>query len=113
MAPQSGKMDWKPWNDALSSLHTSVHQEIVDAAHNMDAEIWRTHRRIVAGTVSLDDWFTLRDRIDVQRLSFVNAVRHHITGLEPLHRLGGRPAPYDPIWHIGGTSGEMERSAEA
>ncbi|MEV6033581.1 hypothetical protein AB0L65_20670 [Nonomuraea sp. NPDC052116] len=110
---KSKELDWNPWSNALGSLNTSVHQEIVDAAHAVDTEIWRAHRQIDVGLPALEMWFSLRDQIDLKRLDFVNAVRKHVTGQEPLKRLGGRPAREDPIWRLGETGSIEEGPAES
>jgi hypothetical protein len=97
----SARIDWNPWNDALWRLNTKVAPELVAHAHAIDEEIWRAHHQIQAGLSSPDEWFSLRDTIDIRRLAFVNAVRLLIAGQEPLDRLSGRPNPNDPIWKLG------------
>jgi hypothetical protein len=97
-------IDWAPLNDAISKLNTKVAPELAALAHAVDAEIWRAHRQIRAGSTSPDEWFTLRDAIDTRRLAFVNAVRRLIWGQEPLAELSGRPSPDDPIWKLNGPS---------
>ncbi|WP_346104480.1 hypothetical protein [Nonomuraea maheshkhaliensis] len=93
-------IDWSAWQAALAKVNKGVAKTIVAQAHTVDEQIWRAHCEIQAGLTSWDDWFVLRERIELRRLEFINAVRQTV-GLEALDSLSGRPPMHDPIWNLG------------
>ena len=73
--------------------------QIVAAAHEIDAQIWRAHQQVKRGWVPEGEWPTVRDPIESRRQDFVNIARKRLsTAGPPLRRLTGRPPLDDPIW---------------
>ncbi|MEU0633701.1 hypothetical protein [Streptomyces sp. NPDC005989] len=94
-----GVVDWKPWNEALAGVALIADRQIVEAAHAIDKEFWNTHIALQRGLAAPEDWFALRDAIDRRREAFTAVARRCITHSSAgVQRLGGRPAPDDPIW---------------
>jgi hypothetical protein len=94
-------INWRPWNEALAMVNLVADNEIVEAAHAIDAEIWPIHLQIKAGATSEGDWFPLRDKIESRRQDFVNVARRRLAPAgPPLRRLTGRPSPDDPVWEF-------------
>ncbi|MGP4030056.1 hypothetical protein [Actinomadura sp. 3N407] len=98
---QSSEIDWRPWNEALAMVNLIANDQIVEAAHVLDAEIWPVHLKIKAEMLQGDDWFPLRDQIEQRRREFINVARRQLgaTG-RPLHRISGRPELNDPVWEL-------------
>ncbi|MFC5823669.1 hypothetical protein [Nonomuraea insulae] len=95
-------IDWRPWNETLAIVSLIADHDIVAAAQEIDAKIWRTHLIVSKGHHSDERWFALRDEIDSQRQAFVNVARQRLGASgPPLRHLTGRPTPDDPIWTIG------------
>jgi hypothetical protein len=95
------EIDWQPWNEALAMVNLIANDQIVQAAHLIDAEIWPVHLKIKAEMVQGDDWFPLRDQIEHRRREFINVARRQLgaTG-RSLRRSAGRPELNDPVWEL-------------
>lgn len=94
-------LDWKPWNEALAMVNLVATNDIVEAAHAIDAEFWPVHQQIKRGWTIEGHWYKLRGPIEDRRRDFVNVARDHLAppGI-PLQRLTGRPTDDDPIWEL-------------
>jgi hypothetical protein len=94
-------IDWRPWNEALAMINLVAGNQIVEAAHAIDDEIWPVHQQIKRGWVPDGGWPRQRDLIEVRRQDFVNIARRRLAprGV-PLRRMGGRPAADDPFWQF-------------
>jgi hypothetical protein len=94
-------LDWKPWNEALAMVNLVADNDIVEAAHAIDAEFWPVHQQVKRGWTEEGDWYKLRNLIEVRRQDFVNVARKHLAPPgTPLRRLTGRPADDDPFWQL-------------
>ncbi|MEU6227196.1 hypothetical protein [Streptomyces sp. NPDC047042] len=95
-------VDWRPWNEALAIINLVARQDIAEAAHAIDEEIWRFHITVRRGLTPEENWLDLRGKVVAAQGSFIAVARRHlsITG-DPLQRLDGRPGPDDPIWQTG------------
>jgi len=44
-------LEWRPWNEALAVIDLVADFQIVAAAHEIDAQIWRAHQQVKRGWV--------------------------------------------------------------
>lgn len=92
-------LGWRPWNEALAVIDLVADHEIVEAAHAIDAEIWRVHQQVKRGWVPHGEWLAVRDPVEARRQDFVNIARTRLAATgPPLRRLTGRPPSGDPTW---------------
>jgi hypothetical protein len=89
------------WNEALARINLVTADEIVEAAHAIDDEIWPNHQQIKRGWIPEGGWPRQRDRIEARRQAFVNIAGRHLAAPgPPLRRLSGRPPADDPFWQF-------------
>ncbi|MCE0534555.1 hypothetical protein LWF15_03460 [Kineosporia rhizophila] len=92
-------VDWAQFNEALEALNIRADAEIAQAAHDLDASLWRVGRELLRRPISLTEWAAQRRALDEAKLTFVNVCRSRLVrGAGRLNTLSGRPADDDPIW---------------
>jgi len=96
-------VDWAAFNRALDVLNIMGDRQVLQAAHDVDRELWDVGLRITKGRLPKAEWPNAREPLDEARLRFVNVARARLgNGREPLRALNGRPADDDPIWDLKG-----------
>lgn len=74
-------------------------EDIAEAAHTLDEQIWRLHTVVRRGLTPEEDWFVLRSRVESAQNDFTVTARRRLAPAGgSLQRFSGRPAPDDPIW---------------
>jgi hypothetical protein len=93
-------LDWPPWNQALAVANLVTDNQIVAAAHRLDAAIWVMSIQIARGELDDEDaWTGAVNRVEAAHLDFVNTARSQLARPGPsLGQLWGKPDPSDPIW---------------
>lgn len=92
--PSAPKVEWAPWNEALTVLQMVADCRIVEAALLMDLRFW-DYSSIIRDRliVTEEQWATVREPMEASRLAFINAARQHLVRVEePIQSLVTRPS---------------------
>jgi hypothetical protein len=74
-------------------------QDVVEAAHALDEQIWRMHIAIRRGPTTAEGWVVMRSRVESAQRDFVTVARRRLSVAgDRLRRLSGRPDTADPVW---------------
>jgi hypothetical protein len=94
---------WTPWNQAITAITFVCHPKVVEAAIDLDEQMWRLHRSVAAGLTDRDSWVEDRRPVEDARADFVHTVRRHAAdGRGRRVRTSGRPPVDDPLWLVAG-----------
>jgi hypothetical protein len=93
-----GELDWAPFNQALTAVSLICTSNVIEAAYDLDAAVWRAHR---AARNGVDDspWLDVLDVIEVRRRDFIDKARRQLAPRATTPTvLSGRPHRNDPMW---------------
>lgn len=90
---------WAAWNKALIGVTFVCAPSVVNAAYELDEELWRADWAIRGGRTGQAHWLTLRRTVDSARDALLLAVRRETSvRFRGNVRTSGRPSDADPMW---------------